>query len=79
MRMRQSIADIERAFEEEAEAARLRREATVREAQKREMSRQREKVHKRGALRFWLLVLVLTGTAVAVTVLMFETLYLVMG
>jgi hypothetical protein len=79
MRMRQSIADIERAFEEQAEADRQRREALVRQAQLREVSRQREKVHKRGALRFWLLVLVLSATAVAVTVAMFETLYFVMG
>ena len=79
MRMRQSIADIERAFEVEAEADRLRREAVVRQAQQRTVSRQREKTHKRGALRFWVLVLVLTATAVAVTVAMFETLYLVMG
>ena len=79
MRMRQSIADIEASIQEELEADRRRREAVVRQAQQRAASRQREKVHKRGAVRFWVLVFVLTATAVAVTVAMFETLYLVMG
>jgi hypothetical protein len=38
-----------------------------------------ERVHKRGSMRFGLLVLVLIATAVLVTVAMFETLYAVMG
>jgi hypothetical protein len=37
------------------------------------------KTHKRGSLRFALLILVLVATAVLVTVAMFETLYYVMG
>jgi hypothetical protein len=36
-------------------------------------------VHKRGTLRFVLLVLMLIATAVIVTVAMFKTLYVVMG
>jgi hypothetical protein len=36
-------------------------------------------VHKRGTLRFTILVLTLLATAVFVTVVMFRTLYLVMG
>jgi hypothetical protein len=79
MRMRQSIAEIEQAFAEEAEADRLRREALVRQAQLRTVERHRQKIHQRGFLRFCVLVSVLVMTAVAVTVAMFETLYLVMG
>ena len=78
-RMRQSLHQLERAFVEEAEADRLRREQAFREAQQRLSARQRERAHKRGSLRFLLLILVLLGTAVLVTIAMFQTLYLVMG
>jgi hypothetical protein len=78
-RMRQSLHQLERAFVEEAEADRLRREQAFREAELRLNARQRERAHKRGSLRFVLLVLTLLGTAVLVTVAMFQTLYLVMG
>ncbi|MGZ6695663.1 MAG: hypothetical protein ACXVFL_08465 [Solirubrobacteraceae bacterium] len=77
--MRQSLHQLERAFVEEAEADRLRREQAFREAQHRLSARQRERAHKRGSLRFVLLILVLLGTAVLVTIAMFQTLYLVMG
>ncbi|MGZ4271725.1 MAG: hypothetical protein ACXVFK_15625 [Solirubrobacteraceae bacterium] len=77
--MRQSLHQLERAFVEEAEADRLRREQAFREAQQRLSARQRERAHKRGSLRFVLLILVLLGTAVLVTIAMFQTLYLVMG
>jgi 4-hydroxybenzoate polyprenyltransferase len=79
MKMRQSLSHFERAFVEEAEADRLRRERIYREAEQRLHARRRERVHKRGSLRFALLVLVLLATAVLVTVAMFETLYIVMG
>ena len=78
-RMRQSLHSLERAFVEEAEADRLRREQAFREAEQRLNQRQRERAHKRGSLRFVLLCLVLLGTAVLVTIAMFQTLYLVMG
>jgi hypothetical protein len=77
--MRQSIAQLERAFVEEAEADRARREALRRHAADRARKRRLQRTHKRGSLRFVLLVLVLIATAALVTVAMFETLYIVMG
>ncbi len=73
MKMRQDLASFERAFVEEAEADRVRRERIYREA------RRRDRVHKHGSLRFALLVVVLMATAALVTVAMFKTLYIVMG
>jgi hypothetical protein len=78
-KLQQSLAAFERAFVEEAEADRLRRERIYREAEQRLHARRRERVHKRGSLRFVLLILVLLGTAALVTVAMFKTLYVVMG
>ncbi|HEU4977322.1 MAG TPA: hypothetical protein VFT42_00355 [Solirubrobacteraceae bacterium] len=78
-KMRQSMAQLERAFVEETEADRLRREALRRRAVQRSRTRQVQRANQRGSLRFWVLVLVLIATAVAVTVAMFETLYYVMG
>jgi membrane glycosyltransferase len=77
--MRQSISQFERAFLEESQADAERREALHRAAAERSRQRQIEHVHKRGTMRFVLLVLVLIATAVVVTVAMFQTLYLVMG
>ena len=79
MKMRQDLASFERAFVEEAEADRVRRERIYRHAQQRQHARRRERVHKHGSLRFALLVLVLMATAALVTVAMFKTLYIVMG
>lgn len=79
MRMRQSLHQLERAFVEETAADRDRRAALRRQAAQRARMRQVERVHKRGSMRFGLLVLVLVATAVLVTVAMFQTLYIVMG
>jgi hypothetical protein len=79
MRMRQSMAQLERAFHEETQLDRSRREALRRQAAQRSRERQVERVHKRGSVRFALLVLVLLATAVLVTVAMFETLYYTLG
>jgi len=79
MRMRQSLAQIEQAFVEETEAARLQRDRVQRQAAMRSRQRQLERVHKRGTWRFVGLVLVLVATAVLVTIAMFQTLYIVMG
>jgi hypothetical protein len=79
MRMRQSIDALERAFVEDMEADRVRREALRRQAALRSRQRQVERVHKQGTLRFVLLVTALIATAVIVTVVMFRTLYIVMG
>jgi len=79
MRMRKSLADIEAAFVEEIESDRERRERLQQQAIRRTRVRHRERVHKRGSLRFWLVLLTLVATAVIVTIAMFETLYYVMG
>src|SRR3954465_6873730 len=78
-KLQQSLAAFERAFVEEAEADRLRRERIYREAEQRLDSRRRDRVHKHGSMRFALLVLILLATAALVTVAMFKTLYVVMG
>ncbi len=79
MRMRQSIAQLERAFVEEIELDRTRREHLRRTASTRSRVRRVQRRQQRGSLRFFLLVLSLIATAVLVTVAMFETLYYVMG
>lgn len=77
--MQRSLAQLEQAFYEEAEADRIRRERLAAKAAQRARRRQLEKLHKRGSIRYALLVLTLIATAVVVTVVMFETLYYVMG
>jgi hypothetical protein len=79
LRMRQSLAELERAFVEEAWDERDRREALRRQAVVRSRKRRVERQHKRGKTRFVTLVLVLLATAVLVTIAMFETLYRVMS
>lgn len=79
MRMRQSLAEIEEAFEQEIELDRSRRERLSRTADHRTRQRRVQRVHKKGSVRFLLLTLTLIATAVIVTVAMFETLYIVMG
>lgn len=79
MRMSQSLAEFEAAFEEEAELDRSLAEARVRQAETRTQRREVDRVHRHGTMRFWLLVVVLLATAVLVTIAMFQTLYLVMG
>jgi hypothetical protein len=79
MRMRQSLAEIERQFHDEMEQERARRERVQLETAMRSRRRHIEKVHKRGTLRFVALVLVLVAAAVAVTLAMFQALYVVMG
>ena len=79
MRMRQSLAEIEEAFEQEIELDRTRRERLNKTAIRRTRSRRVQRVHKKGSVRFILLTLALIATAVVVTVAMFEALYIVMG
>jgi hypothetical protein len=78
-KMRQSLDEFERAFVEETQVDRARRESLRRTAVMRSRQRRLARVHKRGTLRFCVLVLVLIATAVIVTVAMFQTLYVVMG
>ena len=79
MKMRQSLSQLERAFLEESQVDRARREALRRQAVARSRQRQIEKVQKHSTMRFVALVLTLIATAVIVTVAMFQTLYYVMG
>ena len=79
MRMRQSIAQLERAFVEEIELDRARRAHLRHTAAQRARSRRVQRKQQRSSLRFFLLVVSLIATAVLVTVAMFQTLYYVMG
>ncbi len=79
MKMRQSLAQLERAFIEESQVDRQRREALRRQAALRSRQRQIERVQKHSTMRFVVLVLTLIATAVVVTIAMFQTLYYVMG
>lgn len=79
MRMRRSAAEIEQAFAEEISLDRHRRDSLRRTAEQRALKRDVERRNKRGSIRFALLVLTLIMTAVIVTVVMFRTLYLLLG
>jgi hypothetical protein len=79
MRMRTPLAEIERAFVDEMEEDRTRREQHLAQVQRRSRQRHLERQHKQGTFRFALLVFTLLGTAIVVTIAMFETLYYVMG
>ena len=79
MRMRQSIAQLERAFVEEVQLDRTRRERLSETAEKRTKHRAIEKTRQRGFLRFVVLVFAIVATAVLVTIAMFQVLYLVLG
>ena len=77
--MRQSLAELERAFVKEISLDRRRRASLQRAAEQRTLKREAERRHKRGSIHFALLVLTLIMTAVVVTVIMFRTLYLLLG
>jgi hypothetical protein len=79
MRMRQSLAEFESAFVEDLELERQLAERRRRQAETRTKRRHIEHQHRRGTMRFTLLVVALLATAVLVTIAMFQTLYLVMG
>jgi hypothetical protein len=79
MKMRQSRADWEKAFAREALLDRRRRASLQRTAEQRALKREVDRRHKRGSMRFVLLVLTLIFTAAIVTVAMFRTLYLLLG
>jgi hypothetical protein len=79
MRMRQTLAQLERTFVEETAQDRDRSERLRREAIQRSRQRHLAKTHKRGSMRFGVLYLILLATAALVAFAMFETLYLVMG
>jgi hypothetical protein len=79
MKMRQSLSDWEQAFVKEISLDRRRRDSLRRTAEQRTLKREVDRRHKRGSLRFVLLVLTLVMTAVIVTLVMFRTLYLLLG
>jgi len=79
VKMRQSLTELERAFAREISMERHRRASLRRTAEQRTIKREVERRHKRGSVRFVLLVLTLVTTAAIVTVVMFRTLYLLLG
>jgi hypothetical protein len=79
MKMRQSLSDWEQAFVKEITLDRHRRDSLRRTAEQRSKKREVQRRHKRGSVRFLLLVATLVMTAVIVTVVMFRTLYLLLG
>jgi anti-sigma-K factor RskA len=79
MRMRQSLAQFEEEFREEAAASVVRRERLRRQAVQRSRTRRHERVQKQGTLRFVALAAAILATSLLVTVAMFETLALLVG
>jgi len=79
MKMKQSLAELEQAFIKEISLDRHRRDSLRRTAEQRTLKREVDRRHKRGSMRFALLVLTLILTAAIVTVVMFRTLYLLLG
>jgi len=79
VKMRQSLTELERAFAREISMERHRRASLRRTAEQRTIKREVERRHKRGSVRFVLLVLTLMTTAATVTVVMFRTLYLLLS
>jgi hypothetical protein len=79
MRMRQSLGELERAFAKEISLERRRRASLRRTTEQRALKREVDRRQRRGSVRFVLLVLTLVATAVIVTVVMFRTLYLLLG
>ena len=79
MRMRQSLAQLERTFEEEAAKDRNRRVRLRRTAAERTRVRRRAKIEQGQKLRFTMLLCSILLTVVVVTVAMFETLAWLIG
>jgi hypothetical protein len=79
MRMRQSLAQLERDFEQQAVLERRDRAQLRRQAIERTRVRRRAKIERGQQLRFLLLMLSIALTVVIVTVVMFETLAWLMG
>jgi hypothetical protein len=79
LKMRQSLAQLEREFLYEAELDQRRREHLARHVHQRSRKRNAERKKKRSSIRFYLLVFTLIATALIVTAAMFETLYLLLA
>jgi hypothetical protein len=79
MKMQQSLAQFERDFREAAVESVHRREHLRKTAAERSRVRRKVRVQKQGKLRFVFLALSIVVTAVVVTIVMFETLALLVG
>ncbi|MBD0283455.1 MAG: hypothetical protein ICV69_14875 [Thermoleophilaceae bacterium] len=79
MRMRQSLAEFEEAFREEAAQSIARRERLRKRSAQRSRARRVERQRKLGKLRFAFLALSIILTAVIVAIVMFETLAMLVG
>lgn len=79
MRMRQSLAEFEADFREEAAESVHRRERLRKRAVQRSRVRRAVRVEKQGTMRFIGLALAIIATSVIVTIVMFETLSLLVG
>ena len=79
MKMRQTLDEFEQAFVEEVYADRRRQDAAIKRTEQRNRTRHAQRTKRDGNLRFLLLVLAIVATATIVTIVMFRTLYIVMG
>ena len=79
LKMRQSLAQYEEGFREEAAESVQRREQLRGQAVTRARARRVHRVHKAGTLRFIGLCLAILATTMIVTVVMFQALILVWG
>ena len=79
MRMRQSLAQLEREFENDAILDRRHREQLRRRAVQRTRVRRKERIEKNQQLRFLMLLGAIALTVVVVTWAMFQTLAWLMG
>jgi anti-sigma-K factor RskA len=79
MRMRQSLAQFEEAFREEAAQSIAHTERLRKRAVQRTRSRRVDRRRKLGRMRFALLALSIVATAVIVTIVMFQTLAMIAG
>jgi hypothetical protein len=77
--MRRSYAEFEAALAEQTVEERQRSERLRREAAARSRARRRERTRKAGTARFLLLISSIIGTAVVVTIVMFQVLAAVMS
>ena len=75
LKMRQSLAQLERDFLYESELDQRRREHLNRNVRVRSRRRHHEREKKRSSIRFYMLVFTLIATALIVTAAMFYTLY----
>jgi hypothetical protein len=78
LKMRQSLAQFERAFHYETAEDQRRRRDLERAVAARSRRRSYERASKRSSMRFYLLTLSLIATAAIVTVAMLATLYVLL-